>query len=58
MGGPGKIIKEFSVEHIQTLKYDKLPEPIADAIRLVVKEQDKLKDRIKKLEKLEKITKH
>lgn len=58
MGVPGKIIKEFSVEHIQTLKYDKLPEPIADTIRLVVEEQDKLKDRIKKLEELEKITKY
>ena len=58
MGVPGKIIKKISVEDIQALKSDKFPEPIAEAIRLVVEEQDKLKDRIKKLEELEKITKH
>jgi len=59
VGVPGRIIgMGFSAEEIQVLELGKLPEPIADAIRFVMKEQEKLKERIKKLEKLEKITKH
>lgn len=58
VGVPGRIGMGFSAKEIQTLEHGKLPDPIADAIRFVMKEQEKLKERIKKLEKLEKITKH
>jgi serine O-acetyltransferase len=58
VGVPGRIGLGFSAKEIQALEHGKLPDPIADAIRFVMKEQEKLKERIKKLEKLEKITKH
>ena len=58
VGVPGRIGMGFSAKEIQALEHGKLPDPIADAIRFVMKEQEKLKERIKKLEKLEKITKH
>lgn len=58
VGVPGRIGMGFSVKEIQALEHGKLPDPIADAIRFVMKEQEKLKERIKKLEKLEKITMH
>jgi serine O-acetyltransferase len=58
VGVPGRIGLGFSAKEIQALEHGKLPDPIADAIRFVMKEQDKLKKRIKELEKLEKITKH
>lgn len=58
VGVPGRIAMGFSAKEIQALEHGKLPDPIADAIRFVMKEQEKLKERIKKLEKLEKITKH
>lgn len=58
VGVPGRIGMGFSAKEIQSLEHGKLPDPIADAIRFVMKEQEKLKERIKELEKLEKITKH
>lgn len=32
------------------LEHGKLPDPVAEAIRLVLKEQDKLEERLRKLE--------
>ena len=58
VGVPGRIGMGFSAKEIQALEHSKLPDPIADAIRFVMKEQEKLKKRIKKLEKLEGITRH
>jgi len=58
VGVPGRIGMGFSAKEIQALEHGKLPDPIADAIRFVMKEQEKLKERIRELEKLEKITKH
>jgi serine O-acetyltransferase len=58
IGVPGRIGLGFSTKEIQALEHGKLPDPIADAIRFVIKEQEKLEERIKKLEKLEKITEH
>jgi len=58
VGVPGRIGIGFSIKEIQALEHGKLPDPIADAIRFVTKEQEKLKGRVKKLEKLENITKH
>lgn len=58
VGVPGRIGLGFSGKEIQALEHGKLPDPIADAIRFVMKEQKKLEERIKKLETLEGITKH
>ena len=51
VGVPGRIGMGFSAKEIQALEHGKLPDPVADAIRFVMEEQEKLKKRIKKLEK-------
>lgn len=53
VGVPGRIGMGFSVREIQDLEHGKLPDPIADAIQFVIKEQEKLDERIKKLESRE-----
>lgn len=58
VGVPGRIGMGFSAKEIQTLEHGKLPDPIADAIRFVMKEQGKLDERIKKMETLEGIARH
>lgn len=40
----------------QALEHSKLPDPVADAIRLVLREQDLLEKRLAKLENLEGVT--
>jgi len=50
VGVPGKIGMGFSVKETQDLEHGKLPDPIADAIQFVMHEQEKLEERIKKLE--------
>ena len=49
VGVPGKIAKD-NREHLIDLEHGKLPDPVAEAIRLVLKEQDKLEERLRKLE--------
>lgn len=49
VGVPGKIAKD-SREHLIDLEHGKLPDPVAEAIRLILKEQDKLEERLRKLE--------
>lgn len=56
VGVPGRIGLGFSAKEIQTLEHSKLPDPIADVIRFVTKEQEKMDERIKKLESYEGIT--
>ena len=56
VGVPGRIGLGFSAEEIEILEHGKLPDPIADAVRFVVKQQEKLEERIKKIESLEGIT--
>lgn len=51
VGVPGKITKD-SQEHLMDLEHGKLPDPVAEAIRLVLKEQDKLEERLRKLESI------
>lgn len=51
VGVPGKIVKD-SQEHLMDLEHGKLPDPVAEAIRLVLKEQDKLEERLRKLESI------
>jgi len=53
VGVPGKIGMGYSMKEIQDLEHGKLPDPVADAIQFVIKEQEKLDKRIKKLESRE-----
>lgn len=53
VGVPGRIGMGFSEKEIQDLEHGKLPDPIADAIKFVMKEQEELDERIKKLESIE-----
>lgn len=49
VGVPGRIVEEHREARID-LDHNRLPDPVAEAIRLVLAEQDKLDDRIKRLE--------
>jgi serine O-acetyltransferase len=53
VGVPGRIGMGFSVKEVQDLEHGKLPDPIADAVKFVLKEQEKLEERVKKLESRE-----
>lgn len=53
VGVPGRIGLGFSSKEMQALEHGKLPDPIADAIRFVMQDQEKVEKRIKKLETLE-----
>ena len=49
VGVPGRIVEEQRAAKID-LDHGRLPDPVAEAIRLVLAEQDKLAERIKRLE--------
>ncbi|MFH0768376.1 MAG: serine O-acetyltransferase [Chloroflexota bacterium] len=51
VGIPGRIIENGREPHLD-LEHGRLPDPIAEAIRLVLAEQDKLGERMKRLESL------
>lgn len=51
VGIPGRIVEKRH-EPLLNLEHGNLPDPVAEAIRLVLKEQDKLEERLKKLESL------
>jgi len=51
IGVPGRIGLGFSPEEIRRLEHGKLPDPIADALQFVMREQEKLHKKIKELEK-------
>jgi serine O-acetyltransferase len=51
IGVPGRIGLGFSAEEIRRLEHGKLPDPIADALQFVMREQEKLYKKIKELEK-------
>lgn len=53
VGVPAKVGLGFSGRDIEALEHGKLPDPVADAVRYVIREQDILENRIKKLEELE-----
>jgi len=53
VGVPARIGLGFSDKELSELEHSKLPDPIADAIQFVLKEQDKLENRIAKLETAE-----
>lgn len=49
VGIPGRVVEDHHEPRI-ALDHNKLPDPVAEAIRLVIAEQDKLEERLKKLE--------
>lgn len=53
VGVPARVGLGFSAAEIEQLEHGKLPDPIADAIRYVIKEQEKLEERVKKVESKE-----
>jgi serine O-acetyltransferase len=50
VGVPGRVVEDQHKPAVD-LEHGKLPDPVAEAIRIVLKEQDKLEERIKALEK-------
>ena len=55
VGVPGRIVEDRHLPAVD-LEHGKLPDPIAEAIRIVLKEQDKLEERIHALEKAAGVT--
>ena len=53
VGVPARIGVGFSAAELEQLEHGKLPDPIADAIRYVIKEQEKLEERLQKVESKE-----
>ena len=51
VGIPGKVVEDGK-EKIPVLDHEKLPDPVAEAIRLVLRQQLKLADRVRKIEQL------
>ena len=49
VGIPGRVVEDRH-EPLRKLEHGKLPDPVAEAIRLVLKEQEKLEERLKRLE--------
>ena len=50
VGVPGRIVEDRHLPVVD-LEHGKLPDPVAEAIRIVLKQQDKLEERIRCLEK-------
>jgi len=55
VGIPGKIVEDRK-KPLQDLEHGRLPDPVAEAIRLVLREQDKLEERLRRLESSSGIT--
>ena len=53
VGVPGRIAVGFSAREIETLEHAKLPDPVADAVRFIARNQEELEKRIRNLESLE-----
>jgi len=51
VGVPGKVVEEKKVDHELILDHDKLPDPVSDALRIVMDRQARLEERLKDLEK-------
>lgn len=58
VGVPGRIGVDLTQQQIQALEHGKLPDPIADAIRFVMKEQEQIEKRLTKVESLEGVMVH
>ena len=51
VGIPGRIVEDRH-KPLTDLEHGKLPDPVAEAIRLVLREQEKIQERLKQLESL------
>ena len=49
VGVPGQVVAEEQAP-IMDLEHDKLPDPVSEAIRFILKEQERLEERIRKIE--------
>lgn len=49
VGIPGRVVEDKPKERVD-LEHGRLPDPVAEAIRLVLREQDKLEERLRQLE--------
>ncbi|MDA3792509.1 MAG: serine O-acetyltransferase [Elusimicrobia bacterium] len=58
VGVPAKIGVGFSGKDIKALEHNRLPDPVADAVKYFMEENNKLEGRIKELEKLEGVKSH
>jgi serine O-acetyltransferase len=52
VGVPGRIVGEAKRKHID-LDHNKLPDPIADAFRIIIEEQQKIEERLHTIENME-----
>lgn len=52
VGVPGRMVGETKREHID-LDHNKLPDPVADALRIIIEEQQKLEERLLTIENME-----
>jgi len=55
VGIPGRIVEDRHAPFVD-LEHGKLPDPVAEAIRLVLTEQGKLDERLKRVEKIDGVT--
>ncbi|MCX7956590.1 MAG: serine O-acetyltransferase [Endomicrobia bacterium] len=56
VGVPGRISLGFTLDEIRTLEHNRLPDPIAESFEFLLKEINRLEERLSKVEKLEGIT--
>ncbi len=56
VGVPGRVVLGFTQQQFQILEHNKLPDPIAEGFEILIKEINRLEERIKKVESLEGIT--
>lgn len=56
IGVPGRVSLGFSAQDLENLQHNRLPDPVADAIKVIVRAQGGLEERIAKLESVEGIS--
>ena len=52
VGVPGRVVEDRQKTSVMNLEHGKLPDPFSEAIRLILKEQHSLNERMRKLEEL------
>ena len=56
IGVPGRASLGFSAQEISDLQHGQLPDPVAEALKWVMRDQEKIEERLAKLENLEGLT--
>jgi len=56
VGVPARVSLGFTKQQLELLEHNKLPDPIAEGFEVIIREINKLEERIKKIESLEGIT--